>query len=295
LRAAGDVKTPLYTGGTVVLCNVIFDWLLIFGIGPFPEMGIYGAALATAISYVFGMVLILWFLRKSVLRRSLNRLRIHINWFWKLLGIGWPAIIQQLQFSISYSVYMLLIGMLDGATAIQAALTIGLAIESTSFMPGAAYNIAATPLVGQNLGAGQPKRAERCAWYAARHAVIIMSVVAIVFLAIPEYLARIFTQDESVVRLIVSYLRINAVCQPFLAIGMVMSGALLGAGDTRMPTWIEFATFYIIRLPLTWLLAIVFGWHASGAWSAMCISNVLYGILLTLWFMKGRWKYIQLH
>ncbi len=176
------------------------------------------------------------------------------------------------------------------ATAAQAALTVAISIEAISFMPGVAYSIAATPLVGQNLGAGKPERAEHCAWVAAGHAAAIMTAVAVFFVVIPRHLALPFTDKAPVVALIVSYLRINAVCEPFLAVGMVLSGALQGAGDTRMPTWIEFVINWPTRLALAWLLGIRLGYGPIGMWIALSGTTVLYGILMAAWFRTGRWK-----
>jgi putative MATE family efflux protein len=294
LRATGNVRAPVCIGITVLCLNIIFDYLLIFGVGPFPMLGVRGAALATGISYVVGMLMIIWFLRKSILRTALSHFRPHISWFARVLNVGWPASLQHLLYASGFSVYLFIIGALPNPTAIQAALTVAIGIESLSFMPGVAYNIAATPLVGQNLGAGNIKRAERCSWTASGHAVFIMSIVAIIFLIIPEPLAHIFTKDPAVVKLIVLYLRINALCQPFLAVGMVLAGALQGAGDTRMPTFIEFVAQYVTRLPLAWLLAVILHYDAAGAWIAMSVSNVFYGFLMMVWFRKGNWKTLQI-
>lgn len=303
LRAAGDSKSPLYTGIVMVLLNILFDYLLIFGTPSvrlfgielihIHAMGIRGAAYATGISRVVGMLIFLVFLHRSVLGGALRHFKVHWGWFGRIFNIGWPAAIQQLLFATGTTAYFAIIGHLPNSTAIAAALTVAVSIESISFMPGIAYMTAATPLVGQNLGAGKPKRAEHCAWVATSHAAAIMTFVALIFLIFPEPLAGIFTKDPAVIAPIVSYLRINALCQPLLAVGMVLAGALQGAGDTRFPTWVEFIVNYVVRLSLAWILAKCLGMNAVGAWIAMSVSNMLYGVLMTFWFRRGNWKTVQ--
>ncbi|MBI2843127.1 MAG: MATE family efflux transporter [Armatimonadetes bacterium] len=293
LRSAGDVRRMLYVGAVVIVFNIVFDWLLIFGVGPFPALGVRGAAIATGISRVAGLFLIVWVLRRSVLSQSLDHLRPHFAWFRRIMNIGWPAMIMNLLWTTAFAGFIKVLAYLPDATAAQAALTVGITIESLAFMPGVAYSIAATPLVGQNLGAGKPERAVHSAWVAAGQAAAIMSSVAVIFLLIPEKLAVLFTDKETVVPLIVSYLIINAFSEPFQALGMVLRGALQGAGDTRKPMLITLLTNWIIRLPLAWLLANTLGYGATGAWVAMSATTILSGLLVAAWFVRGSWREIQ--
>ncbi len=304
LRSAGDAKSPLYTGAVLVSVNILLDWLLIFGHDPvyvwghqvmprIPAIGILGAAIATGVSHLCAFLVILIFLKKSVLRNSIAHLKPHFGWFARIMNIGWPAVLQNLMWSTGFAAYIKVLSLLPNAADAQAALTVGIAIESTAFMPGTAYSIAAAPLVGQNLGAGKPKRAEHAAWMAMWQAVAIMSVVAIAFLVIPRQLAMMFSTNESVIGQIASYLRINGVFEPFLAVAMVLTGALQGAGDTRMPTVVEFLTSWVMRLPLAWFLAIHLAMGTTGAWIAMAFTTFLYGVLIAGWFKLGRWKNLQ--
>lgn len=290
LRSAGEVRTPLYAGAAVIAINTIFDYLLIFGIGPFPRLEVTGAAISTGISRIVGMVLILWYLDKSVLGGSLRHLRFHMGWFRRILNIGWPAMAQNLMWTGASVVLVALVSRLENGTVAVAALTLGLAIEAICYMPGVAYATAVTPLVGQNLGAGLPERAERSAWVSAWQAVGFMSVVAVLFIVIPKQLTRAFTPDETIVPLTASYLMINSVSEPFLALGMVLRGALQGAGDVRVPALLTFVTFWVVRLPLVWLLAWYLSMGANGAWIAISGSTILSGIMTWLWFKTGRWK-----
>ncbi|MDH7603134.1 MAG: MATE family efflux transporter [Armatimonadota bacterium] len=296
LRAAGDMRGPLVVNGGVILINIFLDWLLILGNGPFPRMGVHGAAVATSISRVLGMVMAFGLLQRSVLKGGLSYLNVDWHWCKRILNIGWPAAIQNLLFSTASAGFRWVLGSLppQQVDPAQAALTVSIAIESLAFMPGIAYSIAATPLVGQNLGAGKPERAERSAWVAVSQAMFIMSSVALLFLLVPEWLARRFTQEASVVPLVVSYLRINAVSEPFLALSMVLRGALQGAGDTRTPAVISVGTMWVLRLPMAYLLARTLGFGAVGAWIAMSATTCFSGILMALWFKWGTWRSIEL-
>ena len=296
LRGTGDMKSPLYAGAVTFGINAVFDYLLIFGIGPFPTLGVRGAAFATGISRIAGMVITLWFLRRSILRASFGHLRPKWPWFARILHIGWPAVLQNLVWTGANAAFLIILSILPGgqATAAQAAYNVALRIESLAFMPGLAFSFAATPLVGQNIGAGKPERAEHTAWVATGQAAMIMASVAVLFVVAPRWLALIFTSDKHVVPLIVSYLLINAVSEPFLAVGMVLRGALQGAGDTRTPMWISVLTLWVIRLPLAWFLARYVGYAASGAWIAMSASTILSGLLVAAWFKWGTWRTLRI-
>lgn len=296
LRSTGDVRSPLYAGAATVAVNVLFDFLLIFGRGPIPKMGVHGAAISTGLSRVAGTLITLWFLKRSSLRGAFHHLRPRWSWYLRILNIGIPAMIQSIVFSGAQMAFLSILAASlakSVVTAAQAAYGVALRIESVAFMPGFAYSMAATPLVGQNLGAGKPDRAQHTAWIATGQAVGIMTLIAIDFLVIPRWLATRFTHDPSVVPLIVSYLIINALSEPFLALGMVLRGALQGAGDVRVPMWISIFTLWIVRLPLTVLLASALHYGVMGAWIAMSISTFLSGVLTALWFIKGNWKTVR--
>ncbi len=294
LRSAGDVKRPLYASAIILGINAILDYFLIFGVSIFPQLGIKGAAIATNISRLFGTALLFYFLKKSLFRGSMSHFRPRIDWFARVLNIGWPAMFQHLLWTTAYAGFIKILSFLPDAVAAQAAVTIAITIESFAFMPGVAYSQAATPLVGQNLGASNPGRAAHSAWVATGQAVTIMSIVAVLFLVVPKQLAYAFTKEAAVAPLVVSYLRVNAVGEPFLALAMVLKGALQGAGDTRAPAWITFISSWMIRLPLTWLLAITLGYNAFGAWLAMCATTIFGGILMVWWFQKGKWQNIAI-
>lgn len=291
LRSAGDVKSALYAGASVTVVNIGLDWLLILGHGPFHAMGIHGAAWATGISRIVGVLVTIWFLKRSVLGESFSHFKHHHGYISQLFKIGWPAMLTNMSWTIGGALYVKVLAILPGSDAV-AAYTVAVRIESLAFMPGLAYSQAATPLVGQNLGAGKPDRAARSAWIATLHAVGIMSFVAVIFLVFPSQLARPFAKNApaAVMPAIVLYLRINAISEPFLAANMVLRGALQGAGDTLFPALFTLISFYIIRLPLALLLSVHLGLGVTGAWIAMASSTILSGVLMAMWFQMGRWR-----
>ena len=292
LRSQGDVRSPLFAGGTMILVNVLLDWLLIFGFWHVPAMGIRGAALATGISRLVGTTLTLYFLRRSILGGALSHWRLDLSWLGRILWIGWPASVQNVIWSVSSALFMRILSMLPSgqSTAAQAAYTVALTVESLAFQPGIAYSMAATPLVGQNLGAGKPDRAAHSAWVATGQAVVIMTLTGATFLLIPHSLAAPFSKDAALVPIIVAYLRINSFSEPFLALNMVLRGALQGAGDTIVPMIITGSSLLLIRVPLAWLFAIHLRMGAAGAWWAVSLTCCLSGILMMLWFRTGGWR-----
>lgn len=292
LRSQGDAMSPFYTGIVMISLNILFDWLLIFGVGPFPALGINGAAWATSISRIAAMIVSVYFLRRSSLGGALSRWRLDTAWIRRALAIGWPASLQSFIMTAAGFAFIRILGLLPAAekTAAQAAYTVAMRIEAISFMPGVAFSTAATPLVGQNLGAGKPARAARSAWIATGQAVGIMAFVGSLFLLIPHALAAPFKPDPVVLPMIVSYLIINSFSEPFLAVNMVLRGALQGAGDTLVPMLIILGSLWVVRIPLQWLLAIRMQMGAPGAWWAMSVTACLAGLLMLVWFRFGGWE-----
>lgn len=292
LRSAGDARSPLYISIAALALNAILDYVLIRGVAGSPRYGVHGAAIATIVARVFGAGLAFWFLTRSSLRGMIAHLLPKWNMSARILGVGWPAAVGNLLWSTAFAGFIRILAALPVAerTAAQAALTVGVRIESFSFMPGLAYSLAAAPLVGQNLGAGRPDRAEHSAWVATGHAAAIMAAVGAAFLIFAGPLTRLFTSELAVVPLAVWYLRINAPSEPFLALAMVLRGGLQGAGDTMVPMLITVTNVWLLRLPLAWLLSVPLGWGAVGAWVAMSATTILSGLMVAAWFKWGTWR-----
>jgi len=174
-----------------------------------------------------------------------------------------------------------------------AALPIGLTAESIAFMPGLGFSVAASALVGQALGAGSPRQAERIGWAASHQGLVVMTTMGIVFFVLAEPFATIFSKDPAVVRVAATYLRIMAISEPMLAFAMILTGGLQGAGDTVRPTVATAISFWGVRIPLTWFLALRAGYGATGAWVAMSATTILSGIFAIMLFRDGKWKRIK--
>ena len=296
-RGLGDTVTPLRVMIGVNVIHLGGDYLLIFGhpiyhAWGFPKMGLIGGAAALITSQVVGAALYFWFLQRSPLRGFGTRLA-HLDFGWarRILNIGLPAAGQNVSRVLSMMVFTGVLARSPQATAAVAALTIGLTSESVAFMPGFAFSMAAGTLTGQNLGAGDPERAERAAWVSLQQGLGVMIVMGAVFFVLARPFAHIFTHDPQVVPLTVAYLRIAAISEPFLALGMILTGALNGAGDTKAPAWAGIATMWGVRVPLAWLLIYGVGFGATGAWWAMTISTALNGLVALALFKWGRWKH----
>ena len=295
-RGIGDVRTPLYIMVVATAVNVLGDWLLIFGIGPFPRLGVVGAAWATVISRVVALLLAFPFLARSSLAGSLHgSWKPNFGWFGRILRIGIPAAAQALLRTTGYSIYYGIIGRTPEGTAAVAALTIGVQAESIAFMPGFAFSTAATSLVGQNLGANQPKRAVHSGWISAGQGAAVMGLMGAAFFIYAEQFVHLFTRAPSVVPIAVLYLKINAISEPFLALAMILTGALQGAGETKIPAVLTFVSMWLIRIPLAWWLALSpAGYGAAGGWIAMSATTIVGGLLTTAYFKWGSWRSVQI-
>jgi putative MATE family efflux protein len=290
LRGAGDAKTPLVIMVLNIAINVLLDWLLIFGAGPIPPMGVEGTAWATVISRAVALGVGLWLLRRTTLAGALRgSFRPAWAWFARVLRIGWPAGLQGFLRSASSLAYFTLIGRTADGTAGIAALTVGIQSESLAFVPGMAFGMTATALVGQNLGAGRPDRARRSGWLSALQGLLVMSVLGLLFFLLAEPFARLFTREPDVVELAALYLMVNAPSEPFLGLAMILTGALNGAGETRIPAVLTFVTLWLCRIPLTWYLGISRDMGALGGWISMSATTILGGLLTAAAFHWGKW------
>lgn len=289
-RASGDTKTPAKIGVTVVIINMILDPLMIFGLGPIPAMGVPGAALATAIALVVGVMLIARATSRGRLGYPIGNIfkqRPDLSAMAKISRIGLPISSQQLVFVM---VYWFLIGFVHKFGEIAgAAMGIGNRMEAFSYLTCFGVSLAASTLVGQNLGAGQPGRAARCAWGATGIGLGMTLVFTVFFLAIPETIASIFSDDPRVVAITVDYLIILGLSQSAMAIEIILEGAFSGAGDT-MPPMLVLLPGSLARIPLAWWLAFELGWGINGIWWTLTITTGLKALILAYWFGLGHWK-----
>jgi Na+-driven multidrug efflux pump len=162
-------------------------------------------------------------------------------------------------------------------------------VEGILFMPLMALSMAVSAIVGQNLGAHKPERAFTAGWHVTHMGILLLLALSIAMYIFAPQLSAVMSHDPVTIAYTIDYLRINAIAEPFLALGMILSGALQGAGDTRSPMWISLISNWIVRLPLAWLLAITFKLGPAGAWIAMSSSMALTGLLMTWRYQSKDW------
>jgi putative MATE family efflux protein len=292
-RGLGDTRSPMYASIVATIVHVVGDYLLIFGKFGFPQLGIQGAGIAMALSLWAGAGM-LWIQQWFSARRELAIPALPVlEWWRRILRIGLPASARTFIYTTSSVVFTGILAATAAGTAAVAALPIGLTAESIAFMPGFAFAIAASALVGQALGAKNERLAERFGWTAAWQSCAVMTTMAVVFYVFAEQFAGLFTTDPQVKALAVAYLRINAITEPLLAFGMTLAGALQGAGDSLKAMLATFLTQWVVRVPLAYLLAFGLGWDAQGAWWAMALSSGFSGLLMIALFRHGGWKKVK--
>jgi putative MATE family efflux protein len=287
LQGTGDTKTPMYAMIAVNLLHVLAAYPLIYGYGPVPALGLSGAALAVGLAELAGAVVLL--LRLSPI--LIKPLRMRFDLVYSLWQVGAPVsgerILQQAGILL-YTKIVLLYG-----TVSYAAHQVGLSIEAFSFLPGYGFAVAAATMVGQSIGAGQYSRAKRENWEANRMAALVMAAMGLVFFFFPYGLLRAFTDDEAVIILGTTFLKIVALLQVPLALTMVLAGSLRGAGDTRFIMWATMAGMWGIRVPIAFVAALWLKMDLWYVWSAM-IADWTVRMALLLWrYRSERWQDIR--
>ena len=297
-RANAEVKKPLATMFILSITNIALDFFLVFGIFPFPKLGYPGIALATAIATVFGTVMNLVFFGFSSMWRHVyaNPRALSFETIKVIFNISWPAAFLQIAWNMASIVLFNILGRLkESSITALASIANGLRIEALIFLPAFALNMAASVIVGQNLGAGDPQRAEKMGWKLAVAGIWITSLMALAIFIWAESFASVLTREPLVLAETTRYIRFNMISEPFLALSTVMGGGLQGAGDTRGTMWVIIISMWLIRLPLASFLALSMGFGAPGVWSAMVISMMCQGIMMAWWFHRGKWKKLVLH
>lgn len=280
-RSAGDTRTPFLILGGSVLLNLVLDPMMILGWGPFPTLGVYGAALATVLTRGLGFVAGLWLLA----RRGGVRLGFQARVAGTIARVGLPTMLTGVLFSL---IYMLLVRVVNGfGTAAVAALGVGHKIEGVGYMVAVGFALAAETLVGQNLGARRPGRARRAGWVTARMAAAPLALLGGLFLLIPEQLAGIFTRDPDVIAAAALYLRAFAVAQLVMPFENVLEGALTGAGYTVW-TMVVVVGLSAIRIPLAALAAPAYG--LAGVWWVLSLTAMARAGAMTALWHWGRWE-----
>ncbi|QQZ64019.1 MATE family efflux transporter [Paenibacillus sonchi] len=283
LRSAGDTKTPMKVGIWINLVHIILDYVLIFGISGIPGLGIAGAALATVLVRIIGCFALYKYIRKSPLSFSLFKK--DGNEFTKpLLKLSGPAAAERLIMRLGQVLYMGLIVRIG--TEVYAAHTIAGNIEIFSYMPGYGLAIAATTLVGQYLGANRHRDAYQFGIYTSAVAVVFMGIAGVLLFVLAPIAAAWFTGEQGVIDMVTTALRIDAFAQPFLAVGLVLAGALQGAGDTKSPMYSTAIGMWLIRVIGVYVLGIQLDLGIAGIWLSIAIDLAIRAVFLFYRFRK---------
>lgn len=306
LRGAGDMISGLVAMTIVNVINVIVSYCLLLGWGPFPEMGWTGLAVGSAIARIIGAVIVFALLcrGRAGLRLRWADLKPDPDLMRRILRIGVPGGIDSLVIVACHMWYVSIINQLG--TLATAAHGVGVRIEALGYMPGGAFQMAATTMAGQFLGAGDYRRATRSVIWASVLGIGIMSLAGALFFFASVPLAEFFLggDESAVIAVAAQLLRIVAFTMPPLALTMVLTGALRGAGDTRWPLAFTLIGFLAVRIPLAYFWTrgtlTFFNWEipayqlgVAGAWYAMCADVSLRALLVTGRFAQGGWQRVK--
>jgi len=292
-RGAGDAAIAMRVLWLANGLNIILCPLLIFGIGPFPEMGIKGAAVATVIGRGVGVLYQLWMLFHGGkhIRVASSQLALHGATMWNIIRTSLGGIGQMIVAMTAWIFLMRILANI-GSEAVAGA-TIAIRIMMFTLMPAWGMSNAAATLVGQNLGASQPDRAAAAVWRIGWYNMAFTLLISVLFFFFHDRLIGIFTDDARVIRIGGEWLRILSYSYFVYGWWMVAVQAFNGAGDTVTPTKINVVFFWLLQIPLAYLLAINLGWQESGVFWAVFVSETSVG-LFTLWlFSRGKWKTAQ--
>jgi putative MATE family efflux protein len=292
-RGAGDASTTLRTLWLANGINILLGPVLVFGLGPAPRLGVNGAALATNIGRGIGVLYQVWMLGRGGGRLVIRRAHLTFDGetLRTILRIARSGVVQML---IGMASWIGLVRILAafGSSAL-AGYTIAMRVVMFMLLPSWGLGNAAATLVGQNLGAGNPARAEQAVWRAALYNCIFLGVIGLMLVPLGPWVVRLFTSDAEVVFQGGRCLRIVAAGFAFYAYGMVVSQAFNGAGDTRTPTWINLGCFWLGELPVALFLSRWFGLGSSGVYIAITLAFSSLAVVSIVLFRRGRWKTIR--
>lgn len=289
-RAIGDAKTPLLIVVVMTTLNVAGDYATVLGNFPVAGLGVQGIALAAVFSSAVGATIAIWQLSRSPLKAGLARLLpLRFDLMRRVINVGVPSALQRWSWAAAVFVLFFILSRCPNPTEALASWTIGMRIEGLLFMPVMALSLAISSIVGQNLGARRLKRAYQAGWNVSWIGIGMMFLFATPMFIWAPALSKVMSHDPKTIMYTVDYIRINMIAEPFLALGMVLSGALQGAGDTRSPMWISIVSNWIVRLPLAWLLALSLHLGPRGAWISMSVSVLMTAVLITWKYQSKTW------
>lgn len=284
LRATGDTKTPMKVAAIVNIGNIVLDYILIFGLGPIPALGVVGTAIGTAISRLIGTILLLNRVQKSSSPINFSTLFKKSN-YKLLINLTIPATLERLVMRLGQVLYFGLIVSIGAKTF--AAHSIAGNIESFTYMPAYGLATAAATLVGNSIGAKDLPKASHYAYSAAKYGVISMSLLGVILFFGSPLFATLFTNDTEAINQIVTALRIDSFAQPVLAISLITAGSLQGMGDTKSPLYSTAFGMWVIRVVGVIVLSKIFNLGIAGVWLSIAIDLSLRSLFLVYRFKKN--------
>jgi len=289
-RGAGDAAIAMRVLWLANGINILLGPCLIFGVGPFPKLGVTGAAIATTIGRGIGALYAFSRLigRGSRVEIRLSHFKLDLKVMARLVKLSASGTFQVLVGMASWIGLMVIVSRF-GSNAV-AGYTVGIRVVVFALLPSFGMSNAAATMVGQALGAGDPERAERSVWLAGRYNVYFLGVVGLLFFAFAPSLIGFFTEDPGIVPYGISCLRIVSCGFVFYAYGMVLTGSFNGAGDTWTPTKINLFVFWLWEIPMAYVLAIHFGMGPSGVFWAITIAFSSLAVISAVLFKRGRWR-----
>ena len=289
-RGAGDAAIAMRLLWVSNIINLVLDPCLIFGWGPFPKLGVTGAALATFTGRSIGVLYQLYRLLRGTERIRIlrNQIKVNLQVLLRLLRVSLTGI---LQFAIAHTSWIGLVRIVSTfGSAALAGYTIAIRILIFAILPSWGLSNAAATLVGQNLGAKQPERAQMSVWRTGFYNMLFLGFIGVIFLVFATPIIRLFSNDPVVVPLAATCLRILSYGNIGYAYGMVMLQAFNGAGDTVTPTYVHFFGFWIVEIPLAYFLAITAHIGANGVYISIVVAEAAIAAAGVLLFRRGRWK-----
>jgi putative MATE family efflux protein len=289
-RGAGDAAVAMRVLWLANGINIVLGPLLIFGIGPFPKIGLTGAAIATTIGRGTGVLFALNRLAHDSGHLIVSRahLSIDLDAMTRLVRM---CAVGTFQILVGTTAWIGLIRILAGfGSAAVAGYTIAIRIVIFALLPAYGLANAAATMVGQNLGARNPERAERSVWTAARYNLAFLGALGVLFVVLAPLIIAAFTRDPQVASIAGTGLRVIALGFPFYAFGMVLTQAFNGAGDTWTPTWINVFVFWLFEIPVAWLLSTRTGMGQTGVFVAITVAYSVLALVSSVLFRRGRWQ-----
>jgi putative MATE family efflux protein len=304
LRSIGNSVAPMFLAGIQVPVNIALNYVLVYHF----RLGLLGAGISLSASVIVSLFCYFLYARRSVLQAHISLKPPSLEWFTRILKISMPSGFQAILRTLSLLVFTLVLSSLNNGEAAIAAMTTGFAIEMIMFAPAFGISAAVSALVGQSLGAKDPKRAESIGWIGAMVAFLIAAVVsAPIYFAVPSFAHSLVGSKPDVQSELVSIVRFLCVTEPLFCLAMVLNGGLQGAGETKHPLWISIISLWLMRVPLAAILALSAGsplllginlpiglaLGAKGAWIAMSVTQGVQGFLCGFSWRKGHWKVVK--